>query len=160
LLKLDRRAPLEATSCSVLAGSIRLKQIRLGAVYSFGMKPSRTFWVLTAVLAIGVVVFLLLQSAATSPGTVDVPKVIAAAKAYGEQLRTTGAAVPAEVSLNQLIASGLLRSNDVSGFSGMKVTVALGVDAQNLQQVLMRARLPDGTEIVALNDGSVQHGRR
>jgi hypothetical protein len=34
--------------------------------------------------------------------------------------------------------------------------VTLGVDPQNLRQVLMRARLPDGTEIVALNDGSVQ----
>ena len=38
----------------------------------------------------------------------------------------------------------------------MKVSVTLAVDPQNLRQVLMRARLPYGIEIVALNDGSVQ----
>ena len=65
-----------------------------------------------------------------------------------------------EVSLERLIAQGLLTSNDVSGFAGMKVSVTLGVDPQNLRQVLMRARLPDGTEIAALNDGSVQQMRR
>ena len=51
---------------------------------------------------------------------------------------------------------GLLTSNAVAGFAGMKVTVTLGLDPQNLRQVLMRARQPNGEEIVALNDGSVQ----
>jgi hypothetical protein len=121
------------------------------------MKPSRTFWVLlSSVLAIGAVVFLLLQSAPTSTGLVDVPKLMAAAKAYAQQLKASGAGVPPEVSLERLIAQGLLTSNDVTGFAGMNVSVTLGVDPQNLRQVLMRARLPDGTEIAALNDGSVQ----
>jgi hypothetical protein len=103
-----------------------------------------------------VVFLLLLQSAPTSPGLVDVPKLMAAASAYAQQLTASGAAVPSEVSLERLIAQGLLRSNDVAGFTGMKVSVTLAVDPQNLGQVLMRARLPDGTEIVARNDGSVQ----
>jgi hypothetical protein len=81
---------------------------------------------------------------------------MAAAKAYGDQLKSTGAAVPAEVSLDQLIARGLLTSNDVTGFAGMKVSVTLSVDPQNFNQVLLRARQPNGQEIVASNDGSVQ----
>jgi hypothetical protein len=121
------------------------------------MKPSRSFWVLVGlVLAVVAASLLFIISRPTPPGSVNVPKLMAAAKAYAEQLKSTDAAVPAEVSLDQLISRGLLSSNDVAGFAGMKVTVALAVDAQNPSQVLMRARQPNGEEIVALNDGSVQ----
>jgi hypothetical protein len=111
---------------------------------------------LAIVLAVAVASLLIMISRLTPVGRVDVPKLIAAVKTYVEQLRSTGAAVPAEVSLDQLIARGFLTSNDVAGFTGTKVSVTVAADPQNLNQVLMRARQPNGEEIVALNDGSVQ----
>ena len=60
---------------------------------------STGFWVmLMSVPAIGAVVFLLLQSAPKSPGLVEVLKLMAAAKAYAQQLKASGTAGPPQVS--------------------------------------------------------------
>jgi hypothetical protein len=120
------------------------------------MNLSRTFWgVLAAVLAATLV--MVIQSARTPPpGHVNVPKLMGAIQRYQQQLRQAGTPIPLEVRLEELLAQGLLNPEDCSGFAGMKLTVNLHVNATNLQQVLVRARMSDGTEIVALNDGSVQ----
>jgi len=87
---------------------------------------------------------------------VNAPRIIAAAKAYADSLKTQGLPVPATVSLPDLISRKLLTEADVSGLAGLEVTVSLSVEEANPQLVLARARLPDGREIVALADGSVQ----
>jgi hypothetical protein len=89
------------------------------------------------------------------PGRVNTAKIMNAANAYAQGLKTQGKTVPATVNLKDLIAQGLLAPNDVSGFAGMDVTVSLVIDRSH-QDVLLRARLPDGQEIVAMTDGSVQ----
>lgn len=89
-------------------------------------------------------------------GRVDAEKVIAAAQAYSRQFKASGTALPPSVSLEALITKGLLKREDVSGFNGTEVTVYLTVDKSQPQSVLMRARLPDGSEAVVLTDGTVQ----
>jgi hypothetical protein len=89
------------------------------------------------------------------PSRINAPKIMAAAQSYAQDLRAHGQVVPATVSLHDLIAKGLLRPDDVSGFSGMAVTVSLTVSENNPQDVLMRVRMQDGSQVVALSDGSV-----
>lgn len=134
---------------------------RPGGVQSFEMKLSRIAgMVLAVVLAVSVAGLILLASKpATPPGNINLPKLMEAVSAYREHLTRTGAPVPSEVSLDRLIAQGLLTSDDVSAFAGLQVTVPLATDPKNLQQVLMRVRMPDGQEIIAMNDGSGRQGR-
>ena len=89
-------------------------------------------------------------------GRVDAPKIMAAAQTYAHDLQAHGQAVPATVALRDLIAKGLLRPEDASGFAGMEVTVSLTVSESNPQDVLMRVRMQDGSQLVAMADGSVQ----
>jgi len=94
------------------------------------------------------------------PGHVDAVRVLAAAQTYAHDLKTKGVAVPPSVTLEELIRRGLLRPADVSGFKGMEATVSLTVDPSRPQDILMRARLRDGQEMVALADGSVHEIKR
>ena len=81
---------------------------------------------------------------------------MAAAQAYAHDLQVRGLAVPATVDLRDLVAKGLVNSADVSGFDGMQVTVSLAASIGNFQDVVMRVRLQDGSQLVALADGSIQ----
>ena len=87
-------------------------------------------------------------------------RIVAAAKEYAATLRAAGRSVPRSVPLKALIENGLLRKQDVKGFAGMEVTVSLSVDEKNPGAVLARARLPDGSEAVALADGGIQESER
>ena len=98
-------------------------------------------------------------SSSRQAGYVNGSKVLAAARTYQDDLKRQGSDVPTSVSLKEMIARGLLTETDVSGFSGMDVTVTLPVDEGRPQTVLVRSRLPDGDEIVVLADGSVQQVR-
>ena len=60
------------------------------------------------------------------------------------------------MSLRELIARKLLAEADVTGFTGMDVTVSLTTDESRPEEVLIRARMPDGREVVTLADGSVR----
>jgi len=90
-----------------------------------------------------------------SPGQVNGPKILNAAQAYAHDLHAHGLPVPATVALGELVTNGLVQPDDVSGFAGMEVTVSLTATGSNPQDVLMRVRLQDGSEMVALADGSV-----
>jgi hypothetical protein len=114
--------------------------------------------VLTLVIVAGSIFYFATSS--RHPGHVDAEKLIAAAKTYADGLKAQGSPVPESVSLKDLITRGLLTEADVSGFAGMEVTVSLNVNETRPQAVLARARLPDGQEIVALGDGSVQQVRK
>jgi len=92
------------------------------------------------------------------PGHVDGAKLLLAAKTYAEGLKARSQPIPTSVSLRELLARELLTEADVSGFAGMEVTVSLTADENRPQEVLIRTRLADGHEIVALADGSV-HSR-
>ena len=107
-------------------------------------------------LVIVVSVCLYFSLSSSQPGHVDGSKLLSAVKIYKDDLKRQGMEVPVSVSLKELIARGLLSEGDVSGFSGMEVSVNLSADESRPQDILVRARLPDGAEIVALGDGSVQ----
>lgn len=112
-------------------------------------------------LVVAVICYLSVVSQPTLPARFDHEKFVAAVHAYAKELRQQGVAVPERVALDVLIRRGFLNSNDVSAFQGMHVAVSIaGADETRRQSVLVRARMADGTEIVALGDGSVQHLKR
>ncbi len=110
--------------------------------------------VLTLLIVAGSMYYFV--SSSRDLGHVDALKIFAAAKSYAAGLTTQGVPIPASVSLKVLIDRGLLSEADVSGFAGLEVSVSLSANESRPQEVLVRARLPDGREIVALADGSVQ----
>ncbi len=91
-----------------------------------------------------------------SSGKVDASKIVSAAWSYSGDLRIKGRPVPESVTLEELIKLGFLAESDVSGFAGMEVSVNLHADPKRPKDVLLRARLQDGTELVTLADGTVQ----
>ena len=108
-------------------------------------------------MAAGITYFTFTRPA---PGRVDAPKILAAAQAYAHDLQARGLAVPATVALQDLIAKGLVVPADVSGFAGLEVSVSLTASDSNSHDILMRVRMQDGSQIVALADGSVQRVSR
>jgi hypothetical protein len=126
---------------------------------NLAMKRLRIISVMTALLtAVGVLLFFDRQQ--PDPGHLDVSKLFRAIQAYAASHPTNGLPLPATVSLEELIRRGLIQEADVSVFRGMDVQISLTADETRPADVLARARLPDGVEIVALADGSVQPRRR
>ncbi|MBI2925656.1 MAG: hypothetical protein HYY24_08125 [Verrucomicrobia bacterium] len=113
-----------------------------------------------AVALIAAVSLVYILSSRSRGERVNAEKIIAAIQAYARDLKASGATVPASVSLQELIARGLLKADDVSGFRGLEVTVSLTADETRPQEILLRARLPDGHEVAVLADGSVQQLQR
>ena len=90
------------------------------------------------------------------PSRVNDAKIFSAAQTYAHDLRAHGLPVPATVALQDLLAKGLLTPADAGDFVGMDVTVSLTASEQHPTDVLMRVRMKDGSQFVALTDGSVQ----
>lgn len=106
------------------------------------------------VIGIGIVYY---RSLPTHPDSREYMAVMAAAKTYIEKREAAGLPVPPSVTVRELISSGAISKGDIPGFQGLEVTISLEKPAQTpLSATLMRVRFPDGKEIVALNDGSVQ----
>ncbi|HWY76719.1 MAG TPA: hypothetical protein VN281_13940 [Verrucomicrobiae bacterium] len=120
------------------------------------MQSKHVVFVLVGLVA--VVVAGLIYFSPSGSGRVDASKIIAAARVYTAELRSRGAPLPASVTLEELIGKGYLKRDDVSGFKGVEVEVYLvGNTNQPGPPVLMRARMPDGHDMVVLSDGSVQN---
>jgi hypothetical protein len=109
-------------------------------------------------LIVVVIPFFCLRALLSSKNitSVNTAKLAAAANSYSAELKAKGAAVPQSVTLKELISLKLLNQSDVTGFDGAEVTISLYADKRNQVDVLMRAKYPDGREIVLLEDGSVR----
>lgn len=108
---------------------------------------------LAAIVLLGTVLDIVLKPD-TRP--VNLARVLTASERYRAELEAAGRPAPDTVSLGVLLERGWLRAEDIPGFAGLEVEVALQPDPARPQDVLMRARFPDGDELVALADGSVQ----
>jgi hypothetical protein len=109
--------------------------------------------VAVAIMVIGGIIYLLMPGEVSS-AKIDGPKIIAAAGAYTRDLVAHKQPIPRTVSLNELLTRGYLKPGDVAAFQG------LASDTSNPQYVLMRVRMPDGSDVLLLGDGSVQQVAR
>lgn len=90
------------------------------------------------------------------PEKVDASKIFEAAQTYTRETKAQGLMIPPVVSMQELINRKLLNPADVRGLSGAEVTVSLTANKNDPQAIIIRARFPDGHEILTLADGSVQ----
>lgn len=86
----------------------------------------------------------------------NLPKIVLAAQSYSRDKVAHGQPLPAYVSLRDLVASRYVSTEDVREFGGMDVTVYPRTNDTDPQAILIRVRMPDGTQIVAMGDGSIQ----
>jgi hypothetical protein len=86
----------------------------------------------------------------------NLPKVVLAAQTYWRDKVAHGEPLPASVSIQDLVASRYVSAEDVREFDGVDVTVYPMTNNPDPQSILIRVRLPDGTQTVALGGGSIQ----
>ena len=113
---------------------------------------------IVGVVAIAALVSVVLTgcSEAKKPVFDSAPKLIAAAQAFARDHQAGEQPLPPTVSLRELLEGGYLEATEVRAFEGMEVEISLSADAEQLQQILVSAQLPDGTKITLMGDGSVQ----
>ncbi|MGA2747807.1 MAG: hypothetical protein ABSG59_03445 [Verrucomicrobiota bacterium] len=112
-----------------------------------------------AIMVVGGLVYVFL-AAAPAGGKVNGIAIVGAGKTYARELKSRGQPVPKTVSLNELVERGYLKPEDIGAFRGLEATLSLTADLSNPKTVLMRVRLPDGTDYVLLADGSAQEAPR
>jgi len=115
--------------------------------------------VAVAIMVVAGLVYLSMSSKDTS-GKFNGAALVAAAHAYTHDLQVRKQPIPPSVTLEELVALHFLQPGEIEAFRGTKATIFLTADAGNPQGVLMRVRMPDGSEFVLLNDGSTQQVTR
>ena len=108
-----------------------------------------------AFMAVAGLVYVVV-GAKDSSGRFNGAALVAAARAYTRDLQARKQPIPKMVTLEDLVALHFLQAGDAEAFRGLKATIMLTSDASGPQGVLMRVRMPDGSEIVLLGNGSVQ----
>jgi hypothetical protein len=121
------------------------------------MPPRHVVYVALAIIALVVGISLALQSYyERKQPAFNAAKLIPALQTFARDRVAQGQGLPPTVSLSDLVVGGYLSYNDVSVFRGADVTFYPGVDLKSPKSILARARMPDGTEVVMLADGTLQ----
>jgi hypothetical protein len=120
------------------------------------MKTKR-FLIFTAVIALAVILgcclFVILKP---QSGHLDAAKITAAIHDYSSKMKSENQPLPPTISLQELIAKGFLKHEDVSAFDGWSVTVSLTADDAYPQSILMTATSSKGERMLVMADGSIQ----
>jgi hypothetical protein len=111
--------------------------------------------VAVAIMVVGGGIYLLLPTEAP-PGNIDGHKIATAAGLYTRDLVLHKQPIPTSVSLNELVTRGYLKPADIAPFQGMETTLSLVSSDSNPHFVLMRVKMPDGSEFELLADGSMK----
>jgi len=78
-----------------------------------------------------------------------------AVESYSRDYVSRGQRLPSSVTFQDLINGGYISVKEVRAFDGMEVTMYPTVST-NPRTVLVRVRMPDGTQYVTMADGSVR----
>ena len=82
-----------------------------------------------------------------------------AVESYSRDYVSRGQRLPSSVTFQDLVNGGYISAKEVRAFEGMEVTM-YPTASTNSRTVLVRVRMPDGTQFVTLADGSVQQELR
>ena len=109
-----------------------------------------------------VVLAVLLASFAYWPRrqSLDAERIVEAVSAFVHDRAAHATPLPASVSLQELVTGGFLRSEDIKPFGTAEVTISLTKDETHPSQILIQARMPDGSRMAGLADGSVAQLRK
>jgi len=84
------------------------------------------------------------------------PKIIAAVKSYSRDHISRGQPLPASLTFQELISSGYISTNDAHNIGVADATFYPTTSNRDPKAVLVRVRMLDGSQIIALTDGSIQ----
>lgn len=124
------------------------------------MKPRQFIVLVIAIIAVGLGAYgaiIAWWRPPPPPPPVDPSKLISAVHAFSRDQRAELKAMPPTLALRDLVAAGYLSTNDVRGFEGTEVTFLLNADVTRPREVLIRVRLRDGSQMVVLANGNVEH---
>ncbi len=121
------------------------------------MKTRRFMVCSISAIAVAIVVCVALKICwpQKQPVFKDAPKLVSAMHAFAHDLTAKGRPLPATVSLRELVSGGYIAAGDVHAFDGMEVTISLHADEADPQDIVMQARMPDGSVVALIADGSV-----
>jgi hypothetical protein len=90
------------------------------------------------------------------PTVKDFARLPPAIHQYCRDRISRGQPPPPAITVKDLVAGKYISAEDAHAFDGMDLNIYAVVDETEPQAILVRARMPDGTQIVALADGSIQ----
>ena len=90
------------------------------------------------------------------PDMLHVTKMCIRDRTYSHDQVSHGRPLPSAVTLQDLVGGGYISTNEVRDLGGADVTFYPTVSESDPQAVLVRVRMPDGSQTVALSDGSIQ----
>ena len=86
----------------------------------------------------------------------SLPKLSVAMRSYSHDQVSRGRPLPSSVTLQDLVGGGYVSADEVRDLGGADVTFYPAISESDPQAVLVRVRMPNGSQMVALADGSVQ----
>ncbi len=119
-------------------------------------RPIRTLFAFALAAALALAVTACSRQQKSLEHFQDLPGLLSALQAFSRDITNRGQPLPQNIALDELVSGGYISSNSVRAFEGMEVKIWLGVSEAQPQEVLMSARLPDGSVTATLADGSVQ----
>jgi hypothetical protein len=84
------------------------------------------------------------------------PKLAVAEQSYLRAHANSSQPLPASVTLQDLVSGGYISTSEVRSLAGSDVTFYPMVTGAAPRVILVRVRMPDGVQIAAMADGSVQ----
>jgi hypothetical protein len=111
---------------------------------------------IAAVALLFVALVLFIQARHGQEHAVDGGRLMTALAEYAREVRSRGEPLPASITMETLVRSGHLRPEDAKPFDGAELTFYADADETRPQSVLAVARMPDGTVLAVMADGSVQ----
>jgi Flp pilus assembly protein CpaB len=121
------------------------------------MKTQRLVLATVAVLLVGVALYFQWQHSRMRVNSSV--RLALAVESYSRDYVSRGQRLPSSVTFQDLVNGGYISAREVRAFDGMKVTM-YPTASTNSRTVLVRVRMPDGTQFVTLADGSVQQESR
>jgi len=86
----------------------------------------------------------------------SLPTYASAVKRYSHDQTWRGRTLPATVTAQDLVEGGYLSGADAHDVADKNITFYPTTDETNPAAILVRVKMPDGSQVVALADGSVQ----
>ena len=122
------------------------------------MKKRQIIVIVFSVIAVATAVCLALIAYWQRPLPVlqDGSKLTSAVRAFTQDKLKKGQPMPDTLALRELVSGGFLAAEDARAFEGMEVTFYLSADLTRPKETVIRVRLPDGSQMVMLADGTVQ----
>ena len=126
------------------------------------MRTRRLMGLAGLLVVVSIAAFVALPAYWQQPQPVlqDPSKLMLAVQKFSQDQKAHARVVPAAVSLRELVSSGYFVPEDVRAFDGMEVTISLTADETRPQDILIRVRLPDGTVLAGMADGSASQLRK